>query len=527
MKIKRIIAAALSLCMVGGAFTFNAPTVRDYSITADAAGECYIFNSTTGLLTLKGNVVLDEITGFANKEDVKSIKSAKGTVFPENCQMMFQGYRNCTSIDLSNVDTSNVTDMSYMFNIGNVADPTRTLLTYLDISGFDTSKVTDMSCMFRYCGSLPSLDLSSFDTSNVTNMNSMFALCEALTSLDLSSFDTSSVTDMSHMFSCCESLPSLDLSTFDTSNVADMSSMFYNCSGLPALDFNSFDTRNVKSMYQMFYNCSELESLDLSSFDTSNVQSMYSMFEGCSGLIALDLSSFNTRNVTDMSYMFYDCPSLTTLDLSSFDTSNVESADLMFRYCTDLSVLTLGKNFGDIAVGHELPNGNGWVNASAPSTVISGSAEFAEFKNTGVTYIKYGIDKKGDVNCDGEVTIADAVLLQKWLLAVPGTQIPYWKNADLCEDDRLDVFDLCLLKQLMIEQNETYTIRLEKVGEDITSLTSAISIINKYLGCGLKEAKNIVNAAPVNITNSATRADADQLVADLELVGATVTVTKN
>ena len=178
-------------------------------------------------------------------------------------------------------------------------------------------------------------------------------------------------------------------------------------------------------------------------------------------------------------------------------------------------------------MGHELPNGNGWVNASAPSTVISGNAEFAVIKNTGGTYIKYGIDKKGDVNCDGEVTIADAVLLQKWLLAVPGTQIPYWKNADLCEDDRLDVFDLCLLKQLMIEQKDTYTIRLEKVGEDITSLTSVISIINKYLGCGLKEAKNIVNAAPVNITNSATRADADQLVADLELVGATVTVTKN
>ena len=79
----------------------------------------------------------------------------------------------------------------------------------------------------------------------------------------------------------------------------------------------------------------------------------------------------------------------------------------------------------------------------------------------------------------------------------------------------------------MIEQNDTYTIRLEKVGEDITSLTSAISIINKYLGCGLKEAKNIVNSAPVTITDSATRADADQLVADLEGSGSTVTVTKN
>ncbi|MBQ6212707.1 MAG: BspA family leucine-rich repeat surface protein, partial [Ruminococcus sp.] len=132
MKIKRIISTALSLCMVGGALTFNAPTVRDYSITADAAGECYTFNSTTGLLTLKGNVVLDEITGFANKKDVKSIKAAKGTVFPESCKLMFHEYLQCTSIDLSNVDTSNVTDMSNMFNIGNASELSP--LTYLDIS---------------------------------------------------------------------------------------------------------------------------------------------------------------------------------------------------------------------------------------------------------------------------------------------------------------------------------------------------------------------------------------------------------
>ena len=57
---------------------------------------------------------------------------------------------------------------------------------------------------------------------------------------------------------------------------------------------------------------------------------------------------------------------------------------------------------------------------------------------------------KGDVNCDGSVDIADAVLLQKWLLAVPDTNLPYWRNADLCEDDKLNVFDLCLMKRKLI-----------------------------------------------------------------------------
>ncbi|WP_028520061.1 dockerin type I repeat-containing protein [Ruminococcus flavefaciens] len=130
----------------------------------------------------------------------------------------------------------------------------------------------------------------------------------------------------------------------------------------------------------------------------------------------------------------------------------------------------------------------------------------------------------GDVNCDGEVTIADAVLLQKWLLAVPDTQLSYWQNADLCKDDKLDVFDLCLLKQMIIEQKDTYTIRLEDAGKKPTSVAF---IIHQYLECSLVEARDRVAAAPVKITDSATKAEADQLVADLEGAGATVTVTKN
>ena len=60
---------------------------------------------------------------------------------------------------------------------------------------------------------------------------------------------------------------------------------------------------------------------------------------------------------------------------------------------------------------------------------------------------------QGDVNNDGELNIADAVLLQKWLLAEPDTELVNWKAADLCEDDRLDVFDLCLMKRMLVENS--------------------------------------------------------------------------
>ena len=165
-------------------------------------------------------------------------------------------------------------------------------LESVDLTNLDTSKVTDMSSMFDGCSSLASLDLSSLDTSKVTDMSSMFRGCSRLASLDLSSLDTSKVTDMTSMFDGCSSLASLDLSSFDTSNVTKMG-------------FSGWDDG-------MFYGCSSLTTLDLSSFDTSKVTDMSSMFEGCSGLVTIYASaSFSTRSVKDSEDMFYGCSRLT------------------------------------------------------------------------------------------------------------------------------------------------------------------------------------------------------------------------
>ena len=59
----------------------------------------------------------------------------------------------------------------------------------------------------------------------------------------------------------------------------------------------------------------------------------------------------------------------------------------------------------------------------------------------------------GDVNADGEFSMADIVLFQKWLLAAPGAELTNWKSADFCEDGKLNVFDLCLMKRRYIDKN--------------------------------------------------------------------------
>ena len=49
------------------------------------------------------------------------------------------------------------------------------------LKGLDTSNVTNMAYMFRGCSALTSLNLSNWDTSKVTNMKGMFNNCSSLT----------------------------------------------------------------------------------------------------------------------------------------------------------------------------------------------------------------------------------------------------------------------------------------------------------------------------------------------------------
>lgn len=292
-----------------------------------------------GTVSTAGSVSSDDSIVAGPASDTSGIMyiwSADGgkVIAPADCSRLFDEMDQLKSIDLSGLDTSNVTNMNLMFN--NCSG-----LTTLNLSGIDTSSVTNMLAMFENCSGLTKIDLSKFNTSNVTNMGYMFYGCSALTEIDLSKFNTTNVTTMQAMFYNCQSLKELDLISFDTQNVANMSSMFSACTLLPKLDLSKLNTKNVTTMSSMFYNCKSLTELDLSKFDTRNVTSMGSMFDRCELLTELDLSGFDTGNVKYMYQMFYLCSSLKKLNLKGFDTKNVTDMNLMFSGCSKIPKLDL------------------------------------------------------------------------------------------------------------------------------------------------------------------------------------------
>ena len=268
-----------------------------------------------------------------------------------NIAPVFEGCSSLTSLDLSPLDVSKVTNASYMFK-------DCSSLTAIDLSLFEGIKLTQARSMFEGCSSLTSLDLSPLKKSQPADSRSMFKDCSSLASLDVSPLDVSHLHYApARMFQGCSSLTSLDLSSFDLSGSCGaaaaqwsaftkvLTAMFKDCSSLTSLKLPCFDTSEVTDMAGMFRNCSPLTSLDVSFFNTSEVTNMAAMFQGCSSLTSLDVSSFDTSKVTSIQTMFYGCDSLTSLDVSSFETSAATDMGYWFPNSSSLAEITLGEKF--------------------------------------------------------------------------------------------------------------------------------------------------------------------------------------
>ena len=342
-----------------------------------------------------------------------------GVIANTYSQDLFSYFENLDSLNLTNYDTKNVTNMSGMF-LRTGSNSSNFTLNLGD--KFDTSNVTDMSSMFAVTGIAGTLNLGNkFDTSNVTDMSRMFQEtgCDSTTfTLNLGdNFDTSKVTNMSNMFYRTGYVSTgftLNLGeSFDTSSVTDMSSMFES-TGEANTNFtlnlgDKFDTSNVTDMSRMFFNTgfsSAAFTLDLGdNFDTSEVTDMSLMFAHTGHNdpnFALNLGdNFDTSEVTNMEGMFratgYASEDF-TLNLGDlFDTSNVVNMIGMFDetgYSSTVFTLDLGDNFDTSNV----TNMSGMFNCTGYSNPLFALDLGNSFDTTSVTNMSYMFADTGAAN---------------------------------------------------------------------------------------------------------------------------------
>ena len=239
-----------------------------------------------------------------NKEDFTlKVVGGKGLT---TCKEMFNNYNFLIHLDLSAFDTSNVIDMSYMFERCDK-------LQDIKFINFNTENVTSMCGMFMYCHKLQKIDMGTFRTLKVSDMSKMFMECESLQEVNLSSFQVDNVEKCDSMFKFCQSLLKLDLCNFKFNKVRSFNSFLAYCDSLISVNMHGFKTKSAVSMSEMFSHCKSLEMIDLSAFDITNVATMERMFDNCDKLKILNLNSFNTINVMSLLYIFRSCKSLKEL----------------------------------------------------------------------------------------------------------------------------------------------------------------------------------------------------------------------
>ena len=146
-----------------------------------------------GCETLLEFLELDEanITDISQSDTVSSLKSEKNKSIINisvDKNDFFVGTNDELSLKLSSIQTNSISSLTNDYDI---------LFKNNSLSSLQTSNVTDMSHMFEGCNSLKKLpDISKWDTSKVIDMAYMFDGCSSLMSIpDLSKWNISNVTD--------------------------------------------------------------------------------------------------------------------------------------------------------------------------------------------------------------------------------------------------------------------------------------------------------------------------------------------
>lgn len=177
-----------------------------------------------------------------------------------------------------------------------------------DGSAFGPAMSSVISLFITFNNStLKQINVSNWDTSNVTNMSNTFSYCESLTSVDVSKWNTSKVRDMASMFSGCGTLQSIDVSKWNTSSVTDINGMFFGCRSLTSLNISNWDTSKATNMTRLFFNCSSLTTIT-GVLDFKNCTEYYGIFYGCDNLtsvkvknLPVDIDTFCNEAIIDKS----------------------------------------------------------------------------------------------------------------------------------------------------------------------------------------------------------------------------------
>lgn len=193
------------LTSVGNLSKWDVSNVTDMS---DMFNQCNNLSSIGDISNWDVSNVTDMSTLFAACCNLTSVGDLSNWTAPKCISTLFMfGGDNSHIMSFTELHLDNLLKNGIVTTLQGMFQMCHNLTTIGDISNWNTSKVTDMSFLFTQCFKLKNVgDLSKWDTPNVTNMTGLFQTTLASEGLDLSNWDTSKVTTMETMFNAYDPL---------------------------------------------------------------------------------------------------------------------------------------------------------------------------------------------------------------------------------------------------------------------------------------------------------------------------------
>ena len=233
--------------------SFDSSDVTDMSYMLS---ECFNLKEIN-LNNLNVNNVIDMNHIFDKCQNLEKIEFPQSfnTQNVKNMSFMFHWCYNLSEINFSSSFINNK-----LVNIRGLFAKCQKL-KYLDLTNFNTKEVQDMSYMFDNCINLEEIKMNPFTSSKVTNMGHMFNKCFLLKNINLTSFKGEHVKCMSFMFNDCKQLIDVDLSKLNNDNEINMINMFDGCSNLKKINLSSYKIKSKSNIEKMFDNLLNLEQI--------------------------------------------------------------------------------------------------------------------------------------------------------------------------------------------------------------------------------------------------------------------------
>lgn len=163
--------------------------------------------------------------------------------FPKNRLELVYLLRD-ESILLHEINTSKITDMSFLFYNAKSEDAASKILSGMEMTDFNMRN--NAGARKNFAG------IETWDTSNVEDMTGMFAM-QATFNQDISGWDTSRVKSMVCMFFCARSF-NAPIGAWNVGNVVNMCAMFSWAMSFNQ-DISQWNAVSVRDMRNMFAHC--------------------------------------------------------------------------------------------------------------------------------------------------------------------------------------------------------------------------------------------------------------------------------